>query len=94
MNEHIIDNSSIIKDLIDYQFFNTKRFYKFNLVVYVLLYVVPLILQMFKLGSFFVIVLNFICLFTQIYFFLYEVIDMKAGLAQYFESIWNWIDTS
>lgn len=82
MSVHEIENISIIRDLIDYQFANTKRFYKFNLIIYVLFYVLPLVVQMFHLDDygFFVRVLNLICLFTQIYFFLYEVIDMKAGL--------------
>jgi hypothetical protein len=57
----------------------------------------PLIAQLFFVDTFIVIALNSFCLITNIYLFIFELIDIinhKKGESSYFDNKWNYIDLS
>jgi hypothetical protein len=91
----VIEQSTGICDLVDSQFDMTKRYYKFFFKLYFFGYVVPFLVQL-RLSateSTMVIYSMVSCVVTQGIFLALEFIQMQdAGLADYFNDMWNIID--
>jgi hypothetical protein len=87
-------NLETIRKLVDFQFVRTKQFLERMLAFYVLGFMVPFVIS---LSTDHLVLLNVAytcCFFTQIFFILFELIQLKEQRLAYFQDFWNLIDTS
>lgn len=93
--EHInYYNLEAIRKIIDFQFVTTRRFLAYCGGFYVVGFLIPFLLSLLT-GS--VVLLNLLytlCLFTQIFFMLFELMQIKQQKLDYFKDLWNLLDTS
>ena len=87
-------NLETIRKLVDFQFIKTKAFLERMLGFYVLGFMVPFILSLSTDNLVLLNVSYTMCFFTQIFFILFELIQLKEQRLDYFKDFWNLIDTS
>lgn len=92
-DEHLeFYNLESIRKVIDFQFTQVAKFLKFQLMFFSLGFMIPFVATMFIESAFILSILYNICLFTQIFFILFETIQLKEQRLEYFTDIWNIID--
>ena len=87
-------NLETIRKLVDFQFVRTKQFLELMLKFYVFGFMLPFIVSLSTENIVFLNVAYTVCFFTQIFFFLFELIQLKEQRLSYFQDFWNLIDTS
>jgi len=83
-----------VRKIVDYQFITTKWFLQIMFRFYLLGFLVPFFISISIEGKFFLHVSYTVCLFTQIFFFMFELIQLKEQRWAYFSDVWNIVDTS
>lgn len=83
-----------VRKIVDYQFITTKWFLQLMFRFYLLGFLVPFFISISIEGKFLLHVSYTVCLFTQIFFFMFELIQLKEQRWAYFSDVWNIVDTS
>lgn len=83
-----------VRKIVDYQFITTKWFLQIMFRFYLLGFLVPFFISISIEGKFLLHVSYTVCLFTQIFFFMFELIQLKEQRWAYFSDVWNIVDTS
>ena len=92
---HSIDRYTAVRYMVDCQFDTTFLWMSFNCSIYICLFMVPFLLQIFIFGenAAGVYICNALCLTTQIYFMCLEIIQMQeAGFLDYISDTFNKVD--
>ena len=93
--EHInYYNLETVRKIIDFQFRKTSRFLGLMLKIYMVGFLLPFIVSLSTKNTFFLNISYTMCLLTQIFFVLFEFIQLKEQGLSYFTDIWNLVDTS
>lgn len=93
--EHIdFYNQEAVRKIIDFQFDKTREFVQFIMVFYVIGFLLPYIISLSSNNAFFLNIFYIIMLFTQIFFMIFEGMQMKEQKWDYFNDIWNLIDST
>jgi hypothetical protein len=87
-------NLETIRKLVDFQFVRTKAFLERMLGFYLVGFLLPFVVSLSTSSILLLNVAYTLCLFTQIFFFLFELIQLKEQRLEYFQDFWNLIDTS
>lgn len=87
-------NLETIRKLVDFQFVRTKAFLELMLQFYVGGFMLPFVISISTDNLVILNVAYTLCFFTQIFFFLFELIQLKEQRLDYFKDFWNLIDTS
>jgi len=87
-------NLETVRKLVDFQFVRTKAFLELMLKFYVGGFMVPFIISISTANIVILNVAYTLCFFTQIFFILFELIQLKEQRLEYFKDFWNLIDTS
>lgn len=87
-------NLETIRKLVDFQFVRTKAFLELMLQFYVGGFMLPFLISISTDNLVILNVAYTLCFFTQIFFFLFELIQLKEQRLDYFKDFWNLIDTS
>ena len=87
-------NLETIRKLVDFQFVRTKAFLELMLLFYVGGFMLPFVISISTDNLVILNVAYTLCFFTQIFFFLFELIQLKEQRLDYFKDFWNLIDTS
>jgi len=87
-------NLESIRKVIDFQFSEASKFLKFQLFFFGVGFMAPFIATMFITSTFILGILYNICFFTQIFFMMFEVIQLREQRLEYFTDVWNLIDVS
>lgn len=94
-DEHIeYYNLESIRKVIDFQFTSVSKFLKFQLAFYTLGFMIPFICTMGTTSVFLLNILYTICFFTQIFFILFEGIQLREQRMEYFTDFWNLVDVA
>ena len=80
-----------IQKIIDYQFVTTKKFFINLMTIYIIGFVIPILLIIFYDDIDVSMVCYIVGYFTQMFFFIYEMIQAKATGWKYFKG-WNLSD--
>ena len=83
-----------MRKVIDFQFVRTREFLKFIMLFYVVGFLIPFILSLSVTFAFFLNILYNICLFTQVWFIIFECMQIKEQKLGYFMDFWNILDSS
>jgi hypothetical protein len=87
-------NLETVRKLVDFQFVRTKQFLERMLGFYVLGFMLPFVISLSTTNLVLLNVAYTCCFFTQIFFFLFELIQLKEQRLDYFKDFWNLVDTS
>ena len=94
-DEHIqYYNLEAIRKIIDFQFVTTKRFLSYCGGFYIVGFLLPFLLSLSTASVLLLNLLYTLCLFTQIFFMLFELMQIKQQRLDYFKDLWNLLDTS
>lgn len=85
-------NLESIRKVIDFQFSEASKFLQFQLFFFGAGFMAPFIATMFISSTFILGILYNICFFTQIFFIMFEVIQLREQRMDYFFDVWNLID--
>jgi hypothetical protein len=90
-----IEKMSFMKLAIDAQFRESKTIIIRNALVYIILFFLPFLAQMFREDKISMITLNSICLLSQLFIFMQEILSMYfMGSKRYLHDGWNLVDMS
>lgn len=81
-----------VRKITDFQFVRTKEFLKFIMLFYVLGFLLPFIMTLSIEITFFLNILYNLCLFTQIWFMVFEFLQIREQKMAYFFDFWNILD--
>ena len=87
-------NLETVRKLVDFQFVRTKQFLERMLGFYVLGFMVPFLISLSTANGVLLNVSYTCCFFTQIFFILFELVQLKEQRLAYFTDFWNLVDTS
>jgi hypothetical protein len=87
-------NLETVRKLVDFQFVRTQQFLERMLGFYVLGFMLPFVISLSTTNLVLLNVAYTCCFFTQIFFFLFELIQLKEQRLDYFKDLWNLVDTS
>jgi len=97
-------NLEAVRKIIDFQFLKTKQFLQYTFLFYIGGFMIPYILTLDKtvnpssqedtFNPFVPFLLYTLCLFTQIFFIIFEVLQLKEQRLDYFKDYWNLLDSS
>ena len=91
--EGSVEDQKVLRDIVDWQFRKTKQFFYIQLIVYLIFYFIPFLIQMTHKDFSEIYYYNMSCMISQIVFLCFEAVTMKAaGIVDHFESHWNKID--
>ena len=90
-----IDNMQVVRNIIDFQFeFYTYRYFFVLWLTFLITYICPFIVQIFSDNYSVVLICNLSCLFSQLFFFYIELIQIRHDPSNYFSDPWNRVDFS
>jgi hypothetical protein len=87
-------NLETVRKVVDFQFVKTKWFLQYAFMFYACGFLIPFILSMSIESALWLNLLFTLCLFTQIFFAIFEVLQLKEQRLEYFKDVWNLVDTS
>jgi len=87
-------NLETVRKVVDFQFVKTKWFLQYAFMFYSCGFLIPFILSMSIESALWLNLLFTLCLFTQIFFAIFEVLQLKEQRLEYFKDVWNLVDTS
>ena len=85
--------SDAIQKIIDFQFVTTKMFFERLAIIYLVLFMIPLLVIIFYDDVMIDRICYIICYFTQLWFFAIEIIQMRASIKEYISQFNNYNDS-
>ena len=86
------ENMTGVHKIIDRIFFEVTRYWFFGLmIIYIFGFICPFLWGEFELID--KLIARTICSFTMGFFTLIELADLKNGIYEYYNEVWNWFDT-
>lgn len=85
--------SDAIQKIIDFQFVTTKMFFERLAIIYLVLFMIPLLVIIFYDDVMIDRICYIICYFTQLWFFAIEIIQMRAVRWDYISQFNNYNDS-
>ena len=84
-----------MRNIIDFQFdYYTYKYFVLLSQIFVVTYICPFIVQIFSDNWTLVLICNISCIFTQLFFFYVELIQIRHDPSNYFTDPWNRVDFS
>ena len=85
-------NLEAVRKVIDFQFVRTQNFLQYMMLAYIFGFLVPYTMSLSCTTVFFLNILYNICLFTQVFFIIFEGLQIKEQRLDYFKDFWNILD--
>lgn len=87
-----IGKNKLARDLIESQFSKNKPILTLLLIIYVVFYFAPFIMQIFWHQDICVFMFLMSCMFTQLLFYIIELTQIRENGYGYFTDSWNYVD--
>jgi hypothetical protein len=82
----------VIRKIIDFQFVTVSTFLWRIFLFYMIGFFIPFLFELSIDSIFLKNVAYLMCFFTQIFFFLFEIVQVKEQKLDYFKDAFNWVD--
>jgi hypothetical protein len=94
--DHQVDfyNLETVRKIVDFQFITTKWFLQLMFKFYLFGFMIPFIISLCKPSLLILNITYTMCLFTQIFFIMFELVQFKEQGLSYFTDLYNLVDTS
>lgn len=82
-----------VRKIIDFQFVKTQKFIQWIMAFYMIGFLIPYIITLNSSNLFFLNIFYILMLFTQIFFMIFEGMQVKEQQWEYIKDPWNIIDS-